>query len=80
MCIAGQYLVHVYTWAAKTIVIFKFRDFVSEESSESWVGFLHLNLLILRVLHSYVEDKGLLIKLRVEIKCGKEAKLPITPR
>lgn len=62
--VAVQYLSHGFTWAAKTI-IFKFRDFVSEEFSDFLVGFLHLNLLILRVLHSYVEDKGLLIKLRV---------------
>lgn len=58
VCIAGQRLVNCYTWAAKTIVVFKFRDFGSEESSDFWLGFLHLNLLILRVLHSYIEDKG----------------------
>lgn len=50
VCIAGQYLVHCYTWAAKTIVIFKFRDFGSEESSDFWVGFLHVNLLSFALL------------------------------
>lgn len=47
VCIAGQYLVHCYTGAAKTIII-KFRDFGSEESF--WVGFLHVNLLSFTLL------------------------------
>lgn len=57
--VAGQYLVHGCPWAAKSIVIFNFRDFCGGESSDFWVGFLHFNLLILRVLHTYIENKRL---------------------
>lgn len=57
--VAGRYLADGYPRAAKSIVIFKFRDFRGGESSDFWVGFLHLNLLSQRVLHTYIEDKRL---------------------
>lgn len=55
-----QNLVRGYSRAAKSIVIFQFRDFCRRESSNSWPGFLHRNLWFREVWRDHTGKKKLL--------------------